>query len=130
MLAIATESLIKLLAFLIVGTYVTFFLFSGPADLISRAGQQLEILPVFTKSLDPTTWVTMTVLSFVCIVLLPRQFHVTVVENNGASEMRRAAWLFRSISSSSIFVVPIAIAGLTCFRPARWTATCTCWCCC
>ncbi len=116
MLAIATESLIKLVAFLIVGAYVTFFLFSGPADLISRASQQTDILPVFTKALDPTTWFTMTVLSFLCIVMLPRQFHVTVVENNGAREMKRAAWLFPLyLILINLFVVPIAIAGLTIF---------------
>jgi Na+/proline symporter/signal transduction histidine kinase/CheY-like chemotaxis protein len=116
MLAIATESLIKLLAFLIVGAYVTWYLFAGPADLITRANLQTDILPIFTKMPDATTWITMTTLSFLCIVMLPRQFHVTVVENNGAQEMKRAAWLFPLyLVLINLFVVPIAIAGLTVF---------------
>ncbi len=58
----------------------------------------------------------MTTLSFLCIVLLPRQFHVTVVENNGVKEMKRAAWLFPLyLVLINLFVVPIAIAGLTIF---------------
>lgn len=116
MLAIATESLVKLLAFLIVGAYVTWYLFGGPADLIQRANLQVDVLPVFTKMPDATTWITMTALSFLCIVLLPRQFHVTVVENNGAREMKRAAWLFPLyLILINLFVVPIAIAGMTIF---------------
>ncbi|HRF07542.1 MAG TPA: PAS domain-containing hybrid sensor histidine kinase/response regulator [Xanthobacteraceae bacterium] len=116
MLAIATESMIKLLAFLIVGTYVTFYLFSGPFDLISRANLQTDVLPVFTKMPDAATWITMTTLSFLCIVLLPRQFHVTVVENNGAQETKRAAWLFPLyLILINLFVVPIAVAGMTVF---------------
>ncbi|MBX3535627.1 MAG: hybrid sensor histidine kinase/response regulator [Xanthobacteraceae bacterium] len=115
-LAIATESLIKLLAFLIVGTYVTYFLFAGPSDLISRANLQTDVLSVFTRIPDATTWITMTALSFLCIVLLPRQFHVTVVENNGAQEMKRAAWLFPFyLVLINLFVVPIAMAGMTIF---------------
>ena len=39
-------------------------------------------------------FVTMTVLSLFAIMLLPRQFHVTVVENHGEIEIRRAAWMF------------------------------------
>ncbi|HYH43010.1 MAG TPA: PAS-domain containing protein, partial [Burkholderiales bacterium] len=116
MLAIATESVVKLLAFLIVGVYVTFYLFAGPWDLISKADHQTDVLQTFTKALDPTTWITMTVLSFLCIVLLPRQFHVTVVENKGPDDMRRAAWLFPLyLILINLFVVPIAIAGLTIF---------------
>jgi Na+/proline symporter/signal transduction histidine kinase/CheY-like chemotaxis protein len=116
MLAIATESLIKLFAFLIVGAYVTFYLFGGPADLFTRANLQTDVLPIFTKMPDATTWVTMTALSFLCIVLLPRQFHVTVVENNGVQEMKRAAWLFPLyLILINLFVVPIAIAGMTIF---------------
>ena len=36
----------------------------------------------------------MTLLSLFAILLLPRQFHVTVVENHDEREVKRAAWLF------------------------------------
>src|ERR1700680_2325004 len=116
MLAIATESVIKLVAFLVVGIYVTFYLFAGPGDLYDKAAAHGNILSVFTAEVSPASWVTMTVLSFLCIVLLPRQFHVTVVENNSEQEVRRAAWLFPLyLVLINLFVVPIALAGLATF---------------
>ena len=60
----------------------------------------------------------MTLLSTVAIVLLPRQFHVTVVENHSEAEIRRAAWLFPLyLVLINLFVIPIAIAGLLTFPP-------------
>ncbi len=116
MLAIATESLIKLVAFLVVGVFVLFYMFDGPMDLISKASARGDILPIFTSGLNTTNWITMTVLSFVCIVLLPRQFHVMVVENNREDELRRAVWLFPLyLVLINLFVIPIAIAGLVTF---------------
>jgi Na+/proline symporter len=115
MLAIATESLVKLVAFLVVGLFVLFFLFDGPLDLYHRAEARGDILPMF-ETFKPATWATMTLLSFVAIVLLPRQFHVMVVENNGEDELRRAVWLFPLyLILINLFVVPIAIAGLLMF---------------
>jgi Na+/proline symporter len=116
MLAIATESLIKLIAFLVVGLFVLFYMFNGPMDLIAKASEKGNILPIFTSGLNTTNWITMTLLSFLCIVLLPRQFHVTVVENNREDELRRAVWLFPLyLVLINLFVIPIAIAGLVTF---------------
>src|SRR5262245_56525650 len=60
--------------------------------------------------------VAMTLLSLFAIILLPRQFHVAVVENADASEIRRAAWMFPVyLVLINLFVGPVAIAGmLTC----------------
>ena len=116
MLAIATESLIKLVAFLTVGIYITFVLFGGPHDLWVKAASIDRVLPIFTTGIDPANWITMTVLSSICFLLLPRQFHVAVVENNGEDELRRASWLFPLyLFLINLFVVPIAIAGLYLF---------------
>ena len=50
------------------------------------------------------------------IILLPRQFHVAVVENNNEGEIKRAAWLFPLyLVLINLFVVPIALAGLLTF---------------
>ena len=60
-----------------------------------------------------TRSLTMTLLSFVAIILLPRQFHVAVVENHNEDEIKRAAWLFPLyLVLINLFVVPIALAGL------------------
>jgi Na+/proline symporter len=50
--------------------------------------------------------------------LVPRQFHVTVVENHSEPEIRRAAWLFPLyLVLINLFVIPIAIAGVLIFAP-------------
>ena len=58
----------------------------------------------------------MTLLSLFAILLLPRQFHVTVVENHDEREVKRAAWLFPLyLLLINLFVVPIALAGMLTF---------------
>ncbi|MBI1386415.1 MAG: response regulator [Rhizobiales bacterium] len=115
-LAIALESVIKLVAFLAVGCFVTFWMFDGFGDLWSRAMASPAVERIFTSGFSPETWITITFLSLVCIVLLPRQFHVAVVENRGAKEVQRAKWLFPLyLLLINAFVVPIALAGLVTF---------------
>ena len=116
MLAIATESIVKLLAFLAVGVFVTFMMFDGPSDLFARAWEQPATAAVLNHDSSFGTIIAMTLLSFVAIVLLPRQFHVTVVENNTDAEIKRAAWLFPLyLVLINLFVLPIALAGLLTF---------------
>jgi Na+/proline symporter/signal transduction histidine kinase len=113
MLAIAAESLVKLAAFLAVGAFVIFAMFGGVSGFMEKVRASGEVANIFARGPSGSTWVTVTLLSFVCIILLPRQFHVTVVENNAESEIRRASWLFPTyLILINIFVVPIAIAGL------------------
>jgi Na+/proline symporter/signal transduction histidine kinase/ActR/RegA family two-component response regulator len=121
MLAIATESIVKLVAFVGVGVFVTFWLFDGPISLFAQALGQPTTAAVLTREPSFATLAAMTFLSLVAIVLLPRQFHVTVVENNSESEIRRAAWLFPLyLLLINLFVVPIAMAGLLTFTPGQF----------
>jgi Na+/proline symporter/CheY-like chemotaxis protein len=116
MLAIATESIVKLVAFLAVGAFVTFVLFPGPLDLFARGLAQPRAAAALTQLPPLMAFVAMTVLSLFAILLLPRQFHVAVVENHGEIEIRRAAWMFPLyLLLINLFVVPIAIAGLLTF---------------
>ncbi|GGE31381.1 histidine kinase [Agaricicola taiwanensis] len=117
MLAIAMESVVKLLAFLAVGIFVVWGIFGGPNDLSARAVD----IGVFDR-LDVTPsadfWITVTFLSFVCALLLPRQFHVAIVESRSESEIRHAAWLYPAyLVAINLFVFPIALAGLVLFAP-------------
>src|SRR5439155_1100262 len=112
-LAIATESIVKLVAFIAVGLFVTFVLFGGPTALFERALERPDTAALLTHEPNPATIFTMTMLSLFAIVLLPRQFHVTVVENQGEAEIRRAAWLFPLyLVLINLFVVPVAIGTL------------------
>ena len=116
MLAIATESTIKLIAFLAVGIFVTFVMFHDPLTLLARALQQPQTAAVLTRAPPLMAFCAMTMLSLFAILLLPRQFHVAVVENHSEVEIRRAAWLFPAyLVLINLFVMPIAMAGLLTF---------------
>ena len=113
--AVAFESLVKLVAFLAVGIFVTFGLYHGFGDLFEQA----RALPEFSRLYDIGhssgygLWVTLIVLSMAAIICLPRQFQVTVVENLDEQHLRKAVWLFPLyLLVINIFVVPIAMAGL------------------
>jgi Na+/proline symporter/signal transduction histidine kinase len=116
MLAVATESIVKLVAFLTVGIFVTFVMFGGPVALFSRAMEHADIAAVLTRAPQLGSFGAMTLLSLFAVVLLPRQFHVMVVENHNEAEVRRAAWLFPLyLVLINLFVLPIAVAGLLTF---------------
>ena len=111
-LAIAMESVVKLVAFLAVGVFVTWWMFDGLGDLTSRAAADPQVSSVLARMPDASTWIATTLLSACCILLLPRQFHVTVVENRDERDVRTAAWLFPLyLVAINIFVIPLAIAG-------------------
>src|SRR5438105_2118708 len=88
-LAVATESIVKLVSFLAVGIFVTFWMFDGPMALFGKAMQFLPAASVLTREPPADTLIAATLLSFVAILLLPRQFHVAVVENNDEREIKR-----------------------------------------
>ena len=113
MLAISAESLFKLIAFLALGFYVTFYMVNGPADLLRHIWTDPEIGAVFLRPPDAPTWITITFLSACAVMLLPRQFHVAIVENRNENDVKSAAWLFPSyLVLINLFVVPLAVAGL------------------
>src|SRR6201990_1484745 len=93
MLAVATESIVKLVAFLAVGAFITFWMFD-PGELIHRAMKTPEAVRAIDYTPTIGNFLCMVVLSFCAIMLLPRQFHVSVVENSSDSEVGRARWLF------------------------------------
>lgn len=112
-LAIAVESVVKLAAFLAIGLFVTFSLAGGPSAILDIAASSPVVSNIFSKAPDGGRWITVTLLSAFAIILLPRQFHVTVVENAHGSDVRRAAWMFPLyLIAINLFVAPIAIMGL------------------
>src|SRR5262249_57897152 len=87
-----------------------------PVDLAERAMRSPEAVLVIDYVPSVGNFLTMTLLSFCAIMLLPRQFHVSVVENSGDAEVGRARWLFPFyLVAINLFVIPIAIAGLITF---------------
>ena len=127
--AIAFESVVKLVAFLAVGAFVTWGLFNGPADIFARA----RAVPELHKLLNLTQqtgqkfayeqWFSLTLLSMLSVIFLPRQFQMMVVENVAEQHLKRAAWVFPLyLLLINLFVLPIALGGLLYFGPAAMDA--------
>jgi Na+/proline symporter/nitrogen-specific signal transduction histidine kinase len=121
--AIAFESLVKLVAFLAIGVFVTFGLFGGFGDLFDRAAALPQASELFRAGGPGTGYgslLWLTLLSMLAIVLLPRQFQVTVVENVDERHLSTAVWLFPLyLLAINVFVLPIALGGLVQFEGQR-----------
>lgn len=113
MLAIALESMIKIGAFLFVAIGITFFLFDGFGPIVDAFSTSTQIKEAMTAGSSPARWIVLTLLSAAAVLVLPRQFHVIVVENRSESELNRAAWVFPLyLIAINALVMPIAIAGM------------------
>lgn len=115
--AVAAESLVKLVAFLAVGAFVTYGLFGGFADVWARASALPGVKGLLTLSgagnFAWAQWFSLTLLSGLSVLLLPRQFQMMVVECVDERHLKRAAWLFPAyLLAINIFVLPLALGGL------------------
>lgn len=117
--AVATESVLKLFFFILIGIYVTYYVFDGFDDIYTKA----SLLPKFAEKnkigglSEGMNWFFLCVLSLFSIFLLPRQFQVSVVENNRERHLKTAIWLFPLyLLLINIFVYPIAWGGNILFK--------------
>jgi PAS domain S-box-containing protein len=114
--AVAFESLVKLLAFIAVGVFVTFGIYNGFGDIFHRAAAVPQLKTLMTVADTGTSygnWWSLTFVSMLSIMLLPRQFQIAVVENVSEQHLARATWLFPLyLLLINIFVLPIALGGL------------------
>ena len=114
--AIAFESIVKLIAFLLVGFFVTYGLFNGFADIFEKIKDSNYGDLLFLgggTSVSFNEWASLLFLSMMAILFLPRQFHVSVVENSDVSHLSKAMWLFPLyLFLINIFVMPVAFGGL------------------
>ena len=107
-LAVALESLVKLVAFVAVGVFALGHL-PGSEDLLSRLQAATRD---FVAPGIPQGFMAQTLLAFAAIVCLPRQFHVAVVECGDVADVRNARWLFSGyLAVICLFVLPITAAG-------------------
>ena len=115
-LAVAVESVLKLVAFLMLGIFVTFGLFKGFGDVFDQAAAVPALRQLFTLRGSGTSgaqWFTLLALSMSAILLLPRQFQVSVVENVDENHLRKAMWLFPLyLIIINLFVLPVAFGGM------------------
>ena len=117
--AVAFESLIKLVSLMGVGIFVTWGLFNGFGDIFQQF--QARFPEDFTRLMTLDTQQggnsipssTMLLMSMGAIMLLPRQFHVMVVENADTRHVKTAMWLFPAyLFLINLFIMPIALGGV------------------
>ena len=112
MLAIAVESLIKLFCFIAVGLYVTFGMFEGLSEIFSRIAARENIVPFMDRSPGLGAFFIPAFLSGFAVFLLPRQFHVTMVENRNEEDFNLAVKLFPLyLIAINLFVLPLTLAS-------------------
>ncbi|MCO5732950.1 NahK/ErcS family hybrid sensor histidine kinase/response regulator [Rhizobium sp. SSA_523] len=112
-LAVAMESMVKLVAFLSAGLAVVFLMFDGPFDLWEKASNSLLVTSALNYQTPIARWLLLIGLSGFAIIMLPRQFHVTVVENRTEQELKTAGILLPIyLIVINLFVLPVAVAGL------------------
>lgn len=113
--AVAFESIVKLVAFVAVGAFITFGAYDGFGDIFSQAIAQPETARLLSFSAAGTTqfaWNMLIGLSALAIIMLPRQFHMAVVETDSPRHVPTVTWLFPLyLLVINIFVLPIALAG-------------------
>ena len=114
--ALSVAGLLKLVAFLCLGVFVTYFLFDGVEDIFRRLNethQATQAIPRSSGEHHLANWFTYLLLSFSAVIFLPRQFLTTVIENSSERHLRTAAWLFPLyLLLTTIFIIPIAAGGL------------------
>ncbi|GAO03681.1 ATP-binding protein [Anaeromyxobacter sp. PSR-1] len=115
--ALAVESVVKLAAFLAVGAWFVWGFRGGLADVFSSAPGG-EAAPAFLGDAGVGTWLAHLLVSGMAALLLPRQFHVAVVENASEDHVRTAMWLFPAyLLLINVFVLPLALGALAAGAP-------------
>jgi PAS domain S-box-containing protein len=106
MLAIAFESLLKVMAFVAVGLYAWLELGAGAFELPAR-------LKSASTMFNGNTFVA-TLLAAAAIFCLPRQFQVSVIECADSGDLKRARWILPLyLGLFSVFAVPIVALAVS-----------------
>ena len=118
--AIAFDSIVKLLAFVAVGVFVTWGIYDGPGDIFTRAADVPQLAALFTIGVHDGevygswgSFFSLFFLAMLAVMFLPRQFQVLVIENVDEAHVKRAMWLFPLyLFLFDLFVLPIAFGGV------------------
>lgn len=115
--AIAFESIVKLLALIAVAAFAIFGVYGSWDAFMQQAEQTPELVelwlqPDLSKHLLNAGFITPTLLAMMAIFCLPRQFHVTFVESTDKEHLKTARWLFPLyLLITSLIIIPITITG-------------------
>lgn len=110
---IAFESIVKLIGLTVAGLFVTYGLYNGFGDLFEKASKSKQLEELFSfQPEDHVSWFFMLIASMFAFFFLPRQFQVSVIENQNEKHLRKAVWLLPLyLLIINIFILPIAFGG-------------------
>lgn len=110
--AIAFESAVKLIAMVIAGLFVVTQVFDSPAAMNEWAESQPDMISGLYATSTTGLWPTLLLLAFCAAFMLPRQYHMTFVENQDPRHLKTAYWLFPLyLLILNLPIVPILFAG-------------------
>ncbi len=117
--AIAFESLVKLLALLMVGTFAVFGVFGGFGGVGQWLAEHPQALQALYQPAREGPWITLIFLAFAAAFLLPRQFHMTFTENIEPQSLHVASWAFPLfLLLFNLAIPPILWAGTALGAPS------------
>ena len=111
MIAIAFESAVKLIAFLMVGIFVSFFIYDSPAEIWRLSQSHVSFSQQFESS-NLINMVGLLIIVMSACLCLPRQFQVMFVEIKEQKNSNLARWWLPAyILVFAFFAGPIGLAG-------------------
>ncbi|MBI5575827.1 MAG: PAS domain S-box protein [Deltaproteobacteria bacterium] len=121
--AVALESVVKIVIFVAAGLFVCYGVFDGMGDIYGRILSHPEWSRLATVRDVPgggySRWLAYMAIASIDVLLLPRQFHILVVQNNDEKHIKTAMWMFPLyLLAINMFVIPIAFGGILLGLPA------------
>lgn len=110
--AIATESLVKLIALLAIAGYALFAVLDGPTGLMDWLAANPEQLQRLQDSPQADHWQILLLAFFACTIIMPHMFHVAFTEGLPIESLYRASW------GLPLFLLLLALA----VPPILWAA--------
>lgn len=112
-IAIAFESLVKLIAIGAIGLYALYGVFDGPADLERWLNNNQQALRTLHTPLQEGPWRTLLLVFFAAAIVMPHMYHMAFTENLNPRALGTASWgLPLFLLLMSLAVPPIMWAGL------------------
>ncbi len=111
--AIALESLVKLVAIVILGLFALYSVFDGPLAMEAWLQEHQSILQSIQAPVQAGPWRTLLLVFFAAAVVMPHMFHMAFTENNNPDALSKASWgLPLFLLAMAVMVPPILWAGV------------------
>src|SRR5690554_4128692 len=91
-LAIAFDSLVKVIALLVLGGVILFGVFDGTRGLDDWLAQNSHPEAAMTMAINDGSWRALLLMSFAAALVLPHMYHMTFSENPSPRALAKASW--------------------------------------